>query len=219
MHKKGWIYTIAACALWMAFAVLSILLVCVDVRPAGQSGARVGFATINEAVFEAIGQSDMLLTLSELAGLVIIAGVAAFAVLGLVQVIRRKGILRADIELYVMACGLVFLAALYVFFELAVINYRPVLEDGVLAASYPSSHTMLAVAVAGMSTAYVLGRVRTLALRITLCSVANTVMAVTVAGRLLGGVHWLTDILGGCLAGLAVVLAYLAAVRFIKNHA
>lgn len=211
MRKKFWIYISIACVLLLTFVALTVALVCVDVQKAGESQAPVGFATLNEAVFEAIGQSALCLKVSELCGALMIAAVGAFGVLGLVQVIRRKGILRADRELYFMAGGLVLLAVAYVLFEVLVINYRPVLEDGELAASYPSSHTMLAVAVAGMSAIYLLRRRKPGIWHGLLSAALIGLACVTVTLRLFSGVHWLTDIVGGLLLGGVIVAAYGAA--------
>lgn len=211
MRKKFWIYISIACVLLLTFVALTVALVCVDVQKAGESQAPVGFATLNEAVFEAIGQSALCLKVSELCGALMIAAVGAFGVLGLVQVIRRKGILRADRELYFMAGGLVLLAVAYVLFEVLVINYRPVLEDGELAASYPSSHTMLAVAVAGMGAIYLLRCFKPKIWNGSLGAFLIGLACVTVALRLFSGVHWLTDIVGGLLLGGVIVSAYGAA--------
>ena len=208
MRKKFWIYISIACVLLLVFVALTVALVCVDVRKAGESQAPVGFATLNEAVFDTLGQNELDRKMSELYGALMIAAVGAFGVLGLVQVIRRKGILCADRELYFMAGGLVLLAVAYVFFEVLVINYRPVLEDGELAASYPSSHTMLAVAVAGMGAIYLLRRFKPKIWHGSLGASLIGLACVTVASRLFSGVHWLTDILGGVLLGGVIVAAY-----------
>ncbi len=208
MNKRSLIYIIIACVLLLTFCALTVTLTCVDVRPAGESQAEVGFSTVNEWVWNAIGQSKVALTVSELCGLVLIAATGAFGVTGLVQIIRRKGILRADKELYFMAVADVLLASAYLFFEVVVINYRPVLEDGALAASYPSSHTMLAVAVAGMGMVYLQSCAKKGALTYTLYGLLNVLSVVTVACRVLGGVHWLTDIVGGVLLGSAMTFAY-----------
>lgn len=215
MKKKELTYWIVAGALALAFAVLTALLLCVDVRPAGESLAKVGFATLNEAVFDALGQlgdkaATVSLKLSELCGLLALAAVGAFGITGLVQVIRRKGILRADKELYVMAGGFVLLAAVYVLFELVVINCRPVLDEGELAASYPSSHTMLATAVAGMGEAYLHRYLKPRIRHGWRGSYLLGLAAVTVSLRLTAGVHWLTDIVAGVLVGLAITFIYLA---------
>ena len=210
MHKKFLTYSIIAGVLLILFCALTVSLTFVDVREAGESGAPVGFATLNEAVFEALGQDEISLKLSDLCGVLMIAAVGAFGVTGLVQVIRRKGILRADKELYVMAGGLALLAVAYLFFEVVVINCRPVLEDGELAASYPSSHTMLATAVAGMGAAYLLKHLKPKFQNGLLCGFLVGLACVTVSLRLFGGVHWLTDIVGGVLLGLVITFAYLS---------
>ena len=218
MKKQGYIYLIVACVLLAAFIALTICLLFVDVRAAGESGAEVGFATINQKVWQAIGQSAAALTVSEVCGLCMIAAVGAFGITGLVQVIRRKGFLRADKELYVMAGGLVLLAAAYVFFEIFVVNCRPVLDGGELAASYPSSHAMLATAVAGMGMAYLHSRQRKGVLINVLIGLLNGVSVATVACRLLGGVHWLSDIVGGVLLGMVIVYAYRAVCSLIARE-
>ena len=148
--------------------------------------------------------------MSDLCGALMIAAVGAFGVTGLVQVIRRKGILRADKELYVMAGGLALLAVAYLFFEVVVINCRPVLEDGELAASYPSSHTMLATAVAGMGAAYLYRRIQCRCWRTSPSMSLISLATVTTLLRLVAGVHWLTDIVGGVLLGLVITFAYLS---------
>lgn len=218
MKKRGYIYLGVCAALLLAFAVLTVCLLLVDVRAAGESGAEVGFATQNQQVWQAIGQHKAALHASEICGLCMIAAVGAFGITGLVQVIRRKGFLRADKELYVMAGGLVLLAAAYVFFEIFVVNCRPVLDEGELAASYPSSHAMLAVAVAGMGAAYLHARPKKGALIGILVGFLSGVSVCTVACRLLGGVHWLTDIVGGVLLGLVITFGYLAACAFLSKN-
>ena len=219
MHKKCLIYTTVAGVLLAAFLILTVMLTCVDVRAAGESGAEVGFATLNEAVFDSFVKSELCLKVSDLCGALMLAFVGAFGITGLVQVIRRKGILRADKELYVMAGGLVLLAAAYVLFEIVVINCRPVLDEGELAASYPSSHTMLATAVAGMGAAYLH---KLFGWRIPFSAILLGLAVITPLLRLCGGVHWLTDIVGGVLLGLFITFAYLAVCAWIahrKEHA
>ena len=218
MKKGGYIYLGVCAALLLAFAVLTVCLLLVDVRAAGESGAEVGFATLNQQVWQAIGQHKAALHASEICGLCMIAAVGAFGITGLVQIIRRKGFLRADKELYVMAGGLMLLAAAYVFFEIFVVNCRPVLDEGELAASYPSSHAMLAVAVAGMGAAYLHARPKKGALIGILVGFLSGVSVCTMACRLLGGVHWLTDIVGGVLLGLVITFGYLAACAFLSKN-
>ena len=55
-------------------------------------------------------------------------------------------------------------------------------------------------------------------LKVVAATVGSAVIAVMVIGRLLSGVHWFTDILGGVLIGSAIVLAYLGVYAKIKSH-
>ena len=211
MQKKFLTYSIIAGVLLILFCALTVSLTFVDVREAGESGATVGFATINEAVFDALGQNAICLKLSGLCGKLIIAAVVAFGVTGLVQIIRRKGILRADKELYAMVGGFALFGAAYLLFEVVVINCRPVLEDGELAASYPSTHAMMATVVAGMGAVYLLKYLKTKFWHGLLCGLLVGIACVTVTLRLFSGVHWLTDIAGGVLLGGIIVALYGAA--------
>ena len=218
MNKKIWIYTAVACALMVAFSVLSMLLISVDVRAAGESQAPVGLATVNEAVWQAIGQNKIALTVSTVGGLTMIAALGAFGVTGLVQVIRRKGILRADKELYAMVGGFALFGAAYLLFEVVVINCRPILEDGELAASYPSTHALLAITVAGMGAVYLMQRLKTKFWHGLLCGFLVGLACVTVTLRLFSGVHWLTDIVGGVLLGGVIVVLYGAACAWLEKR-
>ena len=117
-----------------------------------------------------------------------------------------------------MAGGLVLLAIAYVLFEIVVINCRPVLDEGELAASYPSSHTMLAVAVAGMGAAYLHRRIKYRFWRSSPSVSLIGLATLTTLFRLEAGVHWLTDIVGGVLLGLAITFAYLAVCVFLRRQ-
>lgn len=218
MQKKFLTYSIIAGVLLILFCALTVSLTFVDVREAGESGAPVGFATLNEAVFDTLGQNAICLKISGLCGKLIFAAVGAFGITGLVQVIRRKGILRADKELYAMVGGFALFGAAYLLFEVVVINCRPILEDGELAASYPSTHALLAITVAGMGAVYLMQRLKTKFWHGLLCGFLVGLACVTVTLRLFSGVHWLTDIVGGVLLGGVIVALYGAACAWLEKR-
>lgn len=109
-------------------------------------------------------------------------------------------------------------AAVYVLFELFVVNYRPVILEESLEASFPSSHTVLVICFMGTAVHQFLCRIKNRPLKVVAAVVGSAVIAVMVIGRLFSGVHWFTDILGGVLIGSAIVLAYLGAYAKIKSH-
>ena len=197
--------------LLLLFCLLTVLLLTVDVRPFGPLGSEVGLSGLNAAVFSALGTSETFLEIGELLGLFALLVVGGTALFGAVSLVRVRSIRRIDRGLLLLGGFYATVLALYALFEVVVLNCRPVMTDGVLEASYPSSHTMLAVFVfvSGWLYArrYLAGH---RAADIALGAAAFLLSALTALSRLLAGVHWLTDVLGGLLLSLALVLFYAA---------
>lgn len=185
---------LGAFLLWTAGVCL------VDVRPIGPMGSQVGFAVLNGWFHRMTGVHWWLYDLTDLLGLASLGICGIFGLQGLCQWVRRKSIRRVDGEL--LALGGFYLAVLAVFFlfELLEVNYRPVLIEGRLEASYPSSTTMLALCV--LPTAML--RLRSRWVRFLL----GALTAFLVLGRLLCGVHWVSDIIGGALLSAGLVTLY-----------
>ena len=185
---------LGAFLLWTAGVCL------VDVRPIGPLGSAVGFAGLNGWFHSLTGVHWWLYELTDLLGLASLGICGGFGLQGLCQWIKRKSIRRVDGEL--LALGGFYLTVLAVFFlfELLEINYRPVLIEGRLEASYPSSTTMLALCV--LPTAMLRLRCRWLR------GLLGALTAFLVLGRLLSGVHWVSDIVGGILLSAGLVILY-----------
>ena len=143
--KKGKL--LAGAALLLAFAVWTVLVRVVDVREIGPNGSPVGFGALNGFFHQLTGVHMALYTVTDLLSILPLGIVLGFALLGLVQWIRRKSLTRVDRGLLALGGFYIATVAVFVFFEVVVINYRPVLINGVPEASYPSSTTMLAACV------------------------------------------------------------------------
>lgn len=196
----------------VAFTVLAKLA---DVAPLAPDGSGVGFAALNGAVRDALGVRWGWFDLSEALGYVALTAAGAFALLGLWQLLRRRSLRKVDRNLLILGGLYAAVLALYVFFELVPINLRPVLMPGESAPepSFPSSHTLLSCTVM-VSAAHQLGfylRGKT-PLRV-LRGVCYALAALTVCGRLLSGVHWFTDILGGLCFAAALLYGYFIAFK------
>jgi undecaprenyl-diphosphatase len=61
-------------------------------------------------------------------------------------------------------------------------------------------------------------RIRHPQLRRWLCLMSGIFAVFMTVGRLLSGVHWMTDIIGGILISCGLVLLYGAAVRFCSEQ-
>ena len=203
---------LTAAFLLLALAVIVTVLVCtVDVRAIGPADTAVGLSNLNAFFRDIIGTHPFFYTLTEALGVLSILIGLSFAVIGLIQWIRRKSLRRIDGEIWGLAAVYALLGILYVLFEKVVVNCRPILEAGqtVPEPSFPSSHTLLTVAVLG--TAVIEWRhllKRYPRVRTTVTIVGIVLIAVAVIGRFLSGVHWFTDILAGFLIGSAIVMAY-----------
>ena len=203
-HFFTGVFLIAAFFLW------TILLGIMDVQPIGPQGTMVGFAGLNQAVHMFTGVNMTLYTVTDWLGLVPLGFVFGFALLGLGQWIRRKHILRVDRSILTLGVFYLVVMALYVFFEYYVVNYRPVLIEGKLEASYPSSTTILVLCVMPTVIMQLGTRIRSRIIRRWVSVAMMLFAAFMVIGRLLSGVHWFSDIVGGVLISAGLVMLYVS---------
>ena len=188
------------------FFALIVLLGRYDVAAVGDA-PEIGFSHINATVHEFFGVNMLWYEVTEILGYIAIAVAAIFAAAGLMQLIKRKSFAEVDREIYGLAGLYVAMGIVYVIFEKLVINYRPIVlpDESGYEASFPSSHTMLACVIFGsvivMTDIYMERDIKSLMIRIIL----SIFIFITVFGRLVSGVHWFTDILGGVLISIALV--------------
>ena len=204
--KKSRFYT--ALGLLAAFALWTFAVQHIDVQPIGPRGSAVGFAALNGLVHNLTGTNMTLYTATDWLGLIPVAFGFGFAVLGLSQWIRRKTLLKVDGSILVLGGFYIVTLAVYLFFESYVVNYRPVLIEGYLEASYPSSTTLLVLCVMPTAMMQLRQRIRHPVLRKCVCTAIAVFIVFMVIGRLISGVHWLTDIIGGILLSAGLVMAY-----------
>ena len=191
-----------------AFVVWTAAVRLVDVQPIGPQGSAVGFATINGWVHDLTGVHMALYTVTDWLGLVPIGVAMGFALLGLIQWIKRKHLRQVDFSILVLGGFYLLVMAAYVLFEVFVINYRPVLINGCLEASYPSSTTMLVLCVMPTTLMQLNARIKSQTLKRWVGFGITAFILFMVIGRLLSGVHWFTDIIGGALLSAGLVMLY-----------
>ena len=211
MKQTQKIHIITSISLLISFIVWTVLVGNVDVKPIGPNASTVGFATLNAAVHKLTGTNMTLYVITDWLGLVPIAVAFGFAVLGLGQWIKRKSILRVDRNILVLGIFYLCTMAIYVLFEYVVINYRPILINGYLEASYPSSTTMLVTCVIPTAIMQLRERIKSRVWRRTVILILASFTLFMVVGRLISGVHWLSDIVGGLLVSAGLVYAYRSA--------
>ena len=212
MKKNGKKWMIAGTTLMVAFAIWTGLIQTVDVQPLGQNGTEIGFAALNCWFHRITGVHMAIYTITDWLGLVPVAVCLVFGGVGFSQMIRRRSLIKVDLDILFLGVyyGIVIFG--YLIFEMIPINYRPILIEGILEASYPSSTTLLVLSVmptlvfqTGRRLKNVTGKRVTVILTTIFC-------AFMVIGRLVAGVHWFTDIVGAVLLSFGLYSIYKAVV-------
>ena len=199
---------LAPAGMLAAFVLWTMAVCLVDVRAIGPEGSAVGFASLNQFVHGFTGVHMSLYRITDWLGLVPIVVAMGFAMLGLGQWIRRRHIANVDRSILVLGGFYAVVVAVYMLFEAVVINYRPVLIDGILEASYPSSTTMLVMCVMPTAAMQLRVRIRNPYFRRWVVFAIDVFAVFVVVGRLASGVHWFTDIVGGAMLSTSLVMLY-----------
>ena len=213
--KKGIIIGIV---LVLIFVLWTALVRTVDVQAIGPEGSSVGFAGVNGAFHDWTGVNMTLYNITDWLGLVPIFICLCFGALGLTQWIKRRSLVKVDADILLLGGYYILVIACYLFFEMVPINYRPILIEGVLEASYPSSTTLLVLSVIPTLIFQVNRRSESAAVRRIVTTAAVLFAAFMVIGRIVAGVHWLTDIFGAVLLSAGLYLIYRSAVLMLDQR-
>lgn len=203
---------------WAAFIIFTIVVLTVDVQSIGPNGTKVGLASLNSGL-QALGYNEIWYKLSELLGLMSLAVAGGFALLGAWQLVKGRSLRAVDKGIWLLGGFYVLVIFYYVFFDKVVVNYRPVLSEGELEASYPSSHTMLSICVLFTAVHQFHFRLKKWPKLLFWATIACwAVMVETVVCRLMSGVHWLTDIVGGILLSTALISLYCFVAKLLVEN-
>jgi undecaprenyl-diphosphatase len=194
----------------LLFIFFSLLVRVIDVQPVGPESSNIGFAGLNTAVHEFFGMHLFWYKLTQLLGVAAIAVAGLFAVVGLVQLIQRKNLLKVDKKILMLGVIYILVILLYTLFEKVPFNYRPVILDPAegLEPSYPSTHTMLILTIFGTAVGIIGDYIKNAKVVLLLKILCLVIMALTIVGRLVCGVHWFTDIAGGVIISIFFMNLY-----------
>ena len=209
---------ILLCGGLFAVAIIYTLLVkYIDVQEIGPNDSLVGFATINNFMFNLTGVNMLWYDITDWWGFVPLFIAFIYAMIGFIQMIKRRNILKVDKEILGLGVYYIIVIGLYIFFETCIINYRPTLMDGILEASYPSSHTLLSVCICGSSLIInkYLFKNRNFFKAENIISILS--ILVIVIGRFISGVHWFTDIVGAILISIVLLKAFNIYIKSINK--
>ena len=204
-------------SLLLLFLVFTVLVKFVDVQNIGPLNSEVGFAGLNE-LFLVESTSKVWDIVSDIIMVISLLVVCLFIVVGIAQWVNRKSLKKVDKNIFVVAGLYVAVAIVFVLFEIVVINNRPVLENGELVASFPSSHVLISLSLL-LSGLIQLHKFYMKNRKVLLVAdiVVSILAVMIVIGRMLSGVHWITDIIGAILVSGALVYIYNGVLEIIMN--
>ena len=212
MKKRNIITSITLLILSVVF---TLLVKNIDVKAIGPNESLVGFADINKLFHNLIGSNMAIYKITEIIGLIPLLIAFIYVIIGIKQLITRKSLLKVDKEIYLLGLFYILVLGVYIFFEKVVINYRPVLIDNILEPSYPSSHTLMSICICISSI-----MINKKLFRNNLADIENIisiiVMVLIIVGRIISGVHWFTDILGGIIISSTLVVLFYTILSSIK---
>ena len=217
MKRKSKIRFISGLIFITLFIMWTLAVVSVDVKPVGVNGTSVGFATLNTWFHNLTGVNMTLYNIIDWAGLVPIFICMFFGLVGLVQLIKRKSLLKVDLDIIALGIYYIIVISSYIIFEMIPINYRPILINGFLECSYPSSTTLLVLSVMPTVIFQSNKRLQNPKIKKTTMFITIVFSLFMVIGRLVSGVHWLTDIIGSCFLSAGLFYIYKSVV-LLKNN-
>lgn len=217
MKKYGKKLLSAGIGFVVLFILWTILIITVDVKPIGINNTEVGFSTLNSFFHSFTGTNMVLYTITDWLGLVPIAVCFAFVFVGFMQLVKRKNLFKVDRDIILLGIYYVAVVFCYLAFEMIPINYRPILIDGFMEASYPSSTTLLVLSVMPTLNFQTKRRLKNTGIKNTINVITTIFSLFMVIGRLVSGVHWLTDIIGSILLSEGLFLIYKSLVILKSN--
>lgn len=208
MKKTGKRELFAGLLFIAIFAIFTLLVQIVDVNPLGVNGTNIGFSTFNCMIHKLCGVNMTLYTITDWAGLVPIFIIISFGIIGLTQLIKRRSLIKVDADILILGVYYIIVATIYVVFEMMCINFRPILINGFMEVSYPSSTTLLVLSVMPTLAEQTSRRYKNSKVKISMYAFTATFSVFMVIGRLISGVHWFTDILGSVIMSVGLYCTY-----------
>jgi len=200
-------------SIWLvAFVIWTMLIQSVDVQPVGVNGTDIGFATFNSWFHALTGVHMAIYTITDWLGLVPIFVCMAFGGIGFAQLVKRRSLLKVDYDIIVLGIYYIIVIAGYLIFEMIPINYRPILIEGLMEASYPSSTTLLVLCVMPTLIEQANRRLKSVMAKKFISITCMIFSVIMVLGRLFSGVHWFTDIVGATMLSVGLFCIYKAVV-------
>lgn len=218
MKKRGKELLSVGMIMMVAFAIWTVLIQRVDVQPVGQNGTNIGFASLNCWFHKLTGVHMGIYIVTDWLGLVPIFICMLFGAIGLVQLVKRRSLFKVDLDIIILGVYYALVIFGYMISEMIPINYRPILIEGIMEASYPSSTTLLVLSVMPTLSFQVRRRIKNTIVKNVINTFSVAFSLFMVIGRTVAGVHWLTDIIGSVILSTGLYMIYKSSVLLFDSN-
>jgi undecaprenyl-diphosphatase len=218
MRKRENHYLKTGVIMIVLFMIWTIMIQIIDVRIAGETHTKLGFATLNVWFHKLTGVHLSIYHITDWLGLVPVCICLMFGTIGFTQLIKRRNICKVETDILMLGIYYIIVIAGYLTFEMIPINYRPILINGIAEASYPSSTTLLVLSVMPTLSFQGSRRLNNKSAKLFLHILTAGFSAFMVIGRMISGVHWITDIVGSVLFSFGLFYMYLGMVDLIDRN-
>lgn len=197
------------------FLLLLILVKFIDVQESS-IGKNIGLYTLNNLLLpkKPIAILGTISTLCMLIGFLSLAFTLSLFIYRLCTEHNYKKIF-SDYYPYILSTLLIVI--FYLFFEVAIVNYRPILVDGQYEASFPSSHIFITITLLFTSDAIINDYFKNKTLKIITLSLSSIISLITFFGRILSMNHWFTDCLAGVILSIVLISLFYLFQNIFKN--
>ena len=202
----------------LLFLIWTMLVMNYDVQNIGVNGSSVGFAVLNSTVHKLFGTDMALYFITDWLGLVPVFICLCIAFFGMCQLFKRKDLFRVDFDILILGIYYIIVFSIYLSFEMIPINYRPILINGAMEVSYPSSTTLLVLSIMPTLCFQIKRRVSNRTVVQMICIFSYLFSAFMAVCRLVSGVHWFSDILGSVFISFGLFYIYKAVVMMISKY-
>ena len=138
-------YIISAIVLVVLAMIFTVIVKVFDKGAIGPNNTVVGLQAINDYFKNIFPFNETLYKITKYAGFIPLLFAVYYAFIGLMQLIKRKSLKKIDKRIHLIGGFYVVVLILYVLFDKVALNYRPVIIEGELEPSYPSTHVLLAM--------------------------------------------------------------------------
>ena len=188
--------------------IYTLLVKYYDTNAIGPKYTVVGFSSLNALFSNLTGYNPFFYKLTNILGYITFIIVIFYGIIGIKQLITKKNLLKVDKKIIFMGIFYILVLLVYILFEKIIINYRPIILEKELEASYPSSHTMLALCICLSSLIINKNYIKNKKILKIVNILIIILMLTLVIGRVLSGVHWISDIFGGIIISAFLVSIY-----------